>query len=491
MTEAIVVCGPLGSGKTTTINKLIGSLRGSEQRLYGIINDIGVLNVDSTRVDLTPDKIRGYSSGCVCCERREDLERALDTLDTNNVDKLIVEPSGAANPIDIVDSLLGYQNIELKHVLALVPVGHLSSVRSKRSFRDGLAIANAIGYTWVDRGLDQVREFLDSQGATDQRVLVDGDFGYSQLDQMAAWAEVDGLERHSHGHEHYHTTVKPINTSATRDDVIRVLNLLATRGITRAKGTMPSQGISFDIVGNQLSISEGRQKGSLGYIVLIDEGDLPVSILEPITCVRPEGEFFSSDSTREERLSTFHFYFDMSSRTNFDLGGVVQTNFEAPDEAYTAAKKIALQDGDFNPLRLALVPYIDIRLRSLRLLETKCQGNRNYVGVMLGSFTIQMFGSWDGIPFHELADYRQLEKIRREAVPAYFSHLRSFGDVDLDPIRGIDGDSYSRYFVKMAVQAKPYADAEGVRTAVLNMESVYRRSGKQEIADLWRGLYAA
>ncbi len=490
--DTILVTGVLGSGKTTTINRLISDLDSRGKRLYGLVNDIGALNVDAERIMLPEDRIAGYSSGCVCCERREDLQKSLASLDQTNVDMLLVEPSGAANPIDIVETLIDDERINLKHVVTLIPVRHFDSVRSKSSFLGGLSTASVVGYTWPTDPEERrkVDSFLSDQGVTQQRIVVDENFGYDSLENLVGWS-IEGFigeeHDHHHGHEHYKTVIRTINPAASREEVIAVLERLANHGISRAKGFVPHLHISFDIVGNSLAISDGRGRGSMAYAVLIDEGELPVDLIEPITAPR-EGAFFADNATPQSRLATFHYYYSRSAGTRPDAGGIVQSNFEAPDEAYIAAKQIALQDRDTNPLRLALAPYIDIRLGGLRALQKSAQQNKNYVGVMLGSFAIQMLGEWDKIPFQSLADSRQLEKIKKEAVPQFFDYLKAFGDKDMEPIRGKDGDPYSCYFVKMARQASQYAKPEDVQTAARNMTGVYRRNGKEEIVNMWRQL---
>jgi hypothetical protein len=169
------------------------------------------------------------------------------------------------------------------------------------------------------------------------------------------------------------------------------------------------------------------------------------------------------------------------------MKNVVQSNFEAPDEAYSAAKEITLKFSDDKPLRLALVPYNDIRLKGLEELETSNQSNRAYVGVMLGSFLIQMLSERDGIKWYDLVDPEQLKRIKEFAVPAYFRHLADFDDSDIEPVRNYD--AYSNFFVEMATESRSLVSHHALSKAAENMSLVYERNDKSAIASKWRELY--
>jgi G3E family GTPase len=118
--NTIVVAGVLGSGKTTVINQLVPGVKKEGLKVSAVVNDIGQLNVDSARVSLAENDIIGYASGCICCERKEDLTKALDQIKGRDLDILVIEPTGAANPLDIIDAVMDYRDhFTLEHVLSL------------------------------------------------------------------------------------------------------------------------------------------------------------------------------------------------------------------------------------------------------------------------------------------------------------------------------------------------------------------------------------
>ncbi len=99
-----VVAGFLGTGKTTAIRHLVAARAGTE-RAAVVVNDIGDAAIDATvlgdRVTVT-----NIPGGCVCCTAPEGLVDAVRLLlDTMAPDRIYIEPSGLANPADVVDML--------------------------------------------------------------------------------------------------------------------------------------------------------------------------------------------------------------------------------------------------------------------------------------------------------------------------------------------------------------------------------------------------
>jgi len=97
-----VLCGPLGAGKTTTVNHLLQHNDG--RRIAVLVNDMGAVNVDadllSAGTDLAADGgIAELSNGCICCERQDDLESEVARLaEDRDFEYLVVEASGISEP---------------------------------------------------------------------------------------------------------------------------------------------------------------------------------------------------------------------------------------------------------------------------------------------------------------------------------------------------------------------------------------------------------
>jgi G3E family GTPase len=100
-----VLCGPLGAGKTTLVNRLLDDPGG--RRIAVLVNDVGELNVDAELIrGRTDGGVVDLSNGCICCRLRDDLvTEATRVAREREFDYLLVEASGISEPLPIARAL--------------------------------------------------------------------------------------------------------------------------------------------------------------------------------------------------------------------------------------------------------------------------------------------------------------------------------------------------------------------------------------------------
>jgi G3E family GTPase len=106
-----LLSGFLGSGKTTLVNALL-----KDPRLAGTavaINEFGPIPIDQDLIDHGADRTIVLGNGCLCCNLSGDLETAVMRLFARRNDgeiptfqRLIVEPTGLADPAPIAQAIL-------------------------------------------------------------------------------------------------------------------------------------------------------------------------------------------------------------------------------------------------------------------------------------------------------------------------------------------------------------------------------------------------
>jgi G3E family GTPase len=104
-----ILTGFLGSGKTTLLNRLLNGDHGL--RVAVLVNDFGAVNIDADLVVGVEEDMISLANGCVCCQIRDDLIRAVDSLlEGPNGDQaaayeapeyIVLEASGVADPAGI------------------------------------------------------------------------------------------------------------------------------------------------------------------------------------------------------------------------------------------------------------------------------------------------------------------------------------------------------------------------------------------------------
>jgi G3E family GTPase len=107
----VVVAGFLGSGKTTLLNHLLAHSR--DARIAVVVNDFGAVGIDSLLVSGSGGTI-SLDNGCLCCAVGEDgVGPLLDRLVRDDIDVIVIEASGIAEPGTLVQLVLAAANPNL------------------------------------------------------------------------------------------------------------------------------------------------------------------------------------------------------------------------------------------------------------------------------------------------------------------------------------------------------------------------------------------
>lgn len=108
-----VLCGYLGSGKTTVLNHILQNQQ--NLRVAVIVNDMSEINIDAALVEKgsgisrTEEKLVEMSNGCICCTLREDLLIEVKKLvEKGNIDYIVIESTGIGEPIPIAQTFSYY-----------------------------------------------------------------------------------------------------------------------------------------------------------------------------------------------------------------------------------------------------------------------------------------------------------------------------------------------------------------------------------------------
>ena len=128
-----ILSGSLGAGKTTLLNHLLD--HAGDRDIAVLVNDMGEINVDaelvSGRSGSAAGNVTELSNGCICCELRGDLDRAVMRLARErDFDHLVVEASGISEPAPIA-KLFTRGNASARYV-----VDSVVTVVDARQFHD-------------------------------------------------------------------------------------------------------------------------------------------------------------------------------------------------------------------------------------------------------------------------------------------------------------------------------------------------------------------
>jgi G3E family GTPase len=191
-----IVTGFLGSGKTTLVQRFLGTPEG--QGTGVVVNEFGEAGLDHRLMVHAAENVELIGNGCMCCARRADVGRALYDLvrmsrqeGQSRFTRAIIETSGLADPSPIVGTIARdpwlRQHVELVSVIAVVDaVAGLRNLREFDEARRQVAIADALVVTKTDlRAAHEARDIVAAATAIAPDLVVhdvhDPDFSRARL----------------------------------------------------------------------------------------------------------------------------------------------------------------------------------------------------------------------------------------------------------------------------------------------------------------------
>ncbi|AMS40629.1 CobW family GTP-binding protein [Aminobacter aminovorans] len=230
-----VLTGFLGAGKTTLLNRLLKDPELTDTAV--IINEFGDVAIDHLLVEKASDGVIELSDGCLCCTVRGELVDTLadlvDRLQTGRIERLarvVIETTGLADPVPVLQSIMGHPALihafRLDGVITVVDAvngsatldAHVEAVKQ-------VAVADRIVLTKADlvddaEWLEALKarlarinpgaEIRDVEGAAVAKLLQCGlyDPATKTADVRRWLGEAQAHDRHhhhgDHGHHHHH-----------------------------------------------------------------------------------------------------------------------------------------------------------------------------------------------------------------------------------------------------------------------------------------------
>jgi G3E family GTPase len=120
--DVYLLSGFLGSGKTTLLKNVITALKENKLKPAVLMNELGSVSIDSQEVEGdTP--LKELLDGCICCSIQDKLESQLqELLFQDEFDVLVIETTGAAHPVEVVDAVMSPLFADRFHFKGIITV---------------------------------------------------------------------------------------------------------------------------------------------------------------------------------------------------------------------------------------------------------------------------------------------------------------------------------------------------------------------------------
>ncbi|ANX11810.1 cobalamin biosynthesis protein [Fictibacillus arsenicus] len=202
--NVIILAGFLGSGKTTLLKQLLQREKERNHKTAVLMNELGQVSIDS---DAVPGDIplKELLNGCICCSLSDQLEKQLWGLcKENELDTLIIEATGAAHPIDVLDACLSPYLLDELHVSGIISVMDAPrwldrgtmSVQAKMLMLEQIKHADFIIWNKTGALSDEQKQSIkeDAKRLNEGTPYVLTDYAKTDIDQLFALSVKDRKE---------------------------------------------------------------------------------------------------------------------------------------------------------------------------------------------------------------------------------------------------------------------------------------------------------
>ena len=117
-----LITGFLGSGKTTFLRRLLDYCLGNGLKPAIMMNEYGEINIDGTLLRGQGYSVREMTNGCICCTIGGTLGLALKDVAALKPDLILLEATGLADPVELIDQATKEEVLPLVSLASLVAV---------------------------------------------------------------------------------------------------------------------------------------------------------------------------------------------------------------------------------------------------------------------------------------------------------------------------------------------------------------------------------
>ena len=120
MVKVDIICGMLGSGKTTLIKRMLETVYAGK-RVIVIENEYGQVNLDAIELRKHQVEVKELTQGCVCCTMKLSFMEVFEQLgQRNDIDYIVIEPSGVADIAEFAGFCRTCRNVQLNRLIMVV-----------------------------------------------------------------------------------------------------------------------------------------------------------------------------------------------------------------------------------------------------------------------------------------------------------------------------------------------------------------------------------
>ena len=350
-----ILTGFLGAGKTTLLNRLLRDPALAHTAV--IINEFGDVSLDHLLVEKANDDMIELADGCVCCTVRgelvDTLADLLDRVQTGRLarlDRIVIETTGLADPVPVLQSIMGHpvfvQELRLDGVITVVDAVHgLATLDGHEEAVRQVAVADRLVIGKADLADDATVRELKARLSTlnPSAGIVGADAPATALLDVGLWnpatksadvarwlGEADDHSHdhhdHHHGdHEHHHGHHHAHHHHGPHDDRVSSFSLVHHGPLAWA---------TIEMFLDLLRSTQGERLLRLkGIVDVAEDPDRPLVIHGVRGMMHPPAWLERWPATRETRIVIIGYDLDADYVRRLFAGFVGQAAVDTADKA--------------------------------------------------------------------------------------------------------------------------------------------------------------
>ncbi len=231
-----IIAGPLGVGKTTTINHLL-DLRPDNEQWAILVNEYGLVGLDAALMKRDSAtgipsgvEIKEVAGGCICCSAGFMFEVSLVLLLQRRPDRLLIEPTGLAALSGILDTLERpgiREAVDVRSVVCLLDPARFEEALLRKEVQDQVEAADVLIASRSDLASSKQLEIFHSWAnglfppKQSVQQVVQGEIPLDLLDLVVERISTPFREGHTHGTDHLEHPPSSNNTDGKPDTELR------------------------------------------------------------------------------------------------------------------------------------------------------------------------------------------------------------------------------------------------------------------------------
>ncbi len=252
-----LINGPLGAGKTTLLKYLLSTPEFADARV--VENEFASQSVDTAQFHAHQAEVKTIAGVCICCSTGRELTTALEELAEASTKPVIIEATGVANSLVLVEKLAAANLLEyydLRHAIFVLDAAEtLNRPELLDLYREELAAADTVLLSKTDLldpedALDLMQRLSSRRSGRIENIF-HGEIDPSIIQQSSGIVRYY-LDHESATREHEREpsyTIIPTGSDDVAPDMLHTVwpKLVAAYGAERMKGAITSKGDTWHV----------------------------------------------------------------------------------------------------------------------------------------------------------------------------------------------------------------------------------------------------